>query len=143
MKRQVFMILASLSLLVMSAYAQSGGATIVAKIPFDFIVRDKTLPAGEYTLTRVGQSITMIRSRDCRAAMVFQPNVVQSAKTRNELVFNKRGDKYFLSQFWTAGNSIGSELRKCRTEENLQLERISKAEGTQELETVSVVARQR
>ena len=143
MKRQVFLILASLSVLVMSAYAQSGGTVIVAKIPFDFIVSDKTLPAGEYTLTRLAQGVTLIRSRDCSAKMVFQTNTVEAARTRDELIFHRRGDKYFLSQFWTAGNSIGSELRKCRTEQKLQLERISKAEGTLELETVSVVARQR
>ena len=143
MKRQVFMILASLSLVVMSAYAQTGGTVIVANIPFDFIVRDKTLPAGEYTLTRAAQGITLIRSRDCRASMVFQTNTVESNKTRDELVFHRRGDKYFLSQVWTAGNSIGSELRKCRTEKNLQLERISKADGAPEFEKVSVLARQR
>ena len=143
MKRQVFMILASLSLVVMSAYAQSSGTVIVANVPFDFIVSDKTLPAGEYTLTRPAQGITMIRSRDCKASVVFQTFTVESYKTRDELVFHRRGDKYFLSQVWTAGNSIGGELRKCRTEKNLQLEKISKAEGTPEFETVAVVARQR
>ena len=143
MKRQVFMILASLSLVVMSAYAQSSGTVIVANVPFDFIVRDKTLPAGEYTLTRPTQGITMIRSSDCKASAVFQTITVESYNTRDELVFHRRGDKYFLSQVWTAGNNIGGELRKCRTEENLQLEKISKADGTPELEKVSVLARQR
>ena len=143
MKRQVFLILASLSLVAMSAFAQSGGTVIVANIPFDFIVSDKTLPAGEYTLTRAAQGLTVIRSRDCSAAMVFHTNSVESYKTKDELVFHRRGDKYFLSQVWTEGNNIGSELRKCRTEQNLQMERIAKAEGTPEFEKVSVVARQR
>ena len=143
MKRQVFMILVSLSLLVISASAQYSSSVIIANIPFDFIVRDQTLPAGEYSLTRVGQGVTMIRSRDCKASMVFMTNTVQSAKTRDELVFHRRGDKYFLSQVWTSGNDIGSELRKCRTERDLQPDRISKAEGAPEFELVSVVARQR
>ena len=143
MKRQVFTILVSLSLLLVSVHAQSSSTIVVANIPFDFIVRDKTFSAGEYTLTRVGQSVTLLRSRDCNATMVFQTNTVQAAKTRNELIFHRRGDKYFLSQVWTAGSTIGSELRKCRTEQNLLLEKISKADGTPELETVSVLARLR
>jgi hypothetical protein len=142
MKRQVFVIFASLSLLLMSVYAQSS-AVIVANIPFDFIVRDKTLPAGEYTVTRAGQGVLLIRSLDCTAKMFFTTNTVESAKTRDELVFNHTGDKYFLSRVWTAGNNIGSELQKCRTERDLRLERISKDGIAPQLETVSVVARQR
>ena len=44
-----------LSLLVVgSVQAQLPGTEIRASIPFDFTVRGKTLPAGEYELTRIG-----------------------------------------------------------------------------------------
>ena len=141
MKRQVFTILVSLSLLLVSAHAQSG-TVIVADIPFDFIIRDKTLPAGAYTLTRATQGTLMIRSRDCKTAMVFNTNLVESNNTRDELVFHRCGDKYFLSRIWTAGNSVGAELRKCRTEKDLLLERVSKAGGAPGFDFVAVAAHQ-
>ncbi|HEV8486815.1 MAG TPA: hypothetical protein VGV87_24940 [Blastocatellia bacterium] len=142
MKRQIFVIFASLSLLLMSVHAQSS-AIMVANIPFDFIVRDKTLPAGEYTVKRAAQGVLLIQSRDRGASMFFTAITVESNNTRDELVFNHTGDKYFLSRVWTAGNSTGSELQKCRTERDLRLERISKDGVAPKLETVSVAARQR
>src|ERR1043165_2390585 len=41
-------------LLVGSVQAQLPGSEIRASIPFDFTVRGVTLPAGEYTITRIG-----------------------------------------------------------------------------------------
>ena len=51
MKRQAFMILTTLSFLVMlaatSVYAQFSNVQ-VAKIPFEFVIGNKAYPAGEY-----------------------------------------------------------------------------------------------
>jgi hypothetical protein len=51
----------------------------------------------------------------------------ESVKTKDEriankceLVFDKVGDKYFLSQVFVAGSSTGSELAKSRTEKRLE-----------------------
>ena len=143
MKRQVFVVLASLTLFLVSVHAQQSGTIIVAHIPFDFVVRDKTLPAGDYTVTRAAQGVLMIRSRDCKASMVFNTNTVESTRTRNELIFHRYGSRYFLSRVWTASSNTGGELKKCRTERDLTWAKISKAAGEPELETVSVLALQR
>src|SRR6185295_3539020 len=93
-----------LSLLVVgSVHAQLPGTEIRASIPFDFTVRGKTLPAGEYALTRIGDepSGLLIRNvRDKREHIVFEtePKDARRIPRRNVLVFNRYGDSYFLEE---------------------------------------------
>ena len=75
MKKQAFRIFTTLSLVgllaVASVYGQSVGS-IRANIPFNFVVKDTTLPAGEYTVEPIREAQLLIRSADSRAcAMVF------------------------------------------------------------------------
>ena len=71
---------------------------IRAKIPFDFFVGDKKLPAGEYTLGpasgAIDSGIELVRSVDASAsALRVAHNVVAStAKDRGTVVFHKYGD---------------------------------------------------
>ena len=58
-----------------TAYAQMPGMTMRARIPFDFSIRGKTLPAGDYEIRRVNDQpdvlVTMARYaayRSSRAA---------------------------------------------------------------------------
>jgi len=39
---------------------------------------------------------------------------------KSGLVFDKVGDKYFLSQVWEAGSSSGSQLGKSRMQKKLE-----------------------
>jgi hypothetical protein len=52
------------SLSATSVYAQ--GKTLISKveIPFDFSIRDKTLPAGIYRVERIFQDVLLIRGED-------------------------------------------------------------------------------
>src|SRR5687768_1907069 len=74
MKRQALVISATLSLLVMlmatSVNAQSF-SRIKVNIPFEFSVREKVFPAGEYTLRYRGQTFLLIESADRGASQVF------------------------------------------------------------------------
>jgi hypothetical protein len=40
--------------------------------------------------------------------------------TGSSLVFDRRGDKYFLRQIWTAGNNDGLECPKTRIEQKVE-----------------------
>lgn len=123
----------------MTARAQiESDATIVANIPHAFVVRDTTLPAGKYTI-RVADATDLnvleIRSADGRTAVVFETESVQAnrAPGKSELVFDKIGDKYFLSQVFLKGDNSGNQLLKSRMERKLE-------EGDLKAERHSIVA---
>lgn len=114
-------------LLVANVHAQLPGTEIRASIPFDFTVRGKTLPAGEYELTRVGEEPTgllMRNVRDKREHVIFEtePTDVRRIPRRNVLVFNKYGDSYFLEKVVTAGEEVGRELTPSHAERTLRRE---------------------
>jgi hypothetical protein len=99
---------------------------IQANIPFVFTVGDTTLPAGKYeirTLDDASSDVLILRSADGDTSVIF---VTENTRRRDnqpaaktELVFNKVGDNYFLSQIWVTGNASGSELPKSRMERRL------------------------
>jgi hypothetical protein len=78
--------------------------TLTANIPFAFTVDNKTLPAGEYMIRNNGNPYVLIfQSEDRNAAaltMVNHENYlgINSPVTRVDLVFNRYGNRYFLSE---------------------------------------------
>ena len=130
-----------LSLLVVgSVHAQLPGTEIRASIPFDFTVRGKTLPAGDYTLTRIGDEPTdllMRNVRDKREHVIFEtePKDARRIPRRNVLVFNKYGESYFLEEVVTAGEETGREVNPSHAERTLRREM---AKNQLEPETVMV-----
>jgi hypothetical protein len=95
---------------------------IRAKIPFDFIVGDKKLPAGEYTFgpasAAIDSGLELVRSVDAStSALRLTHNVsVSTAKDKGAVVFHKYGDQYFLSQVWLSGETSGSEFAESSSE---------------------------
>jgi len=148
MKKQVFMVLTTLSLFVtlaaVSAYAQFD-IRLNVNIPFEFSVRNKVLPAGEYTVRRLaqdGQYVLMIRSVDCSVHEMFLtlPTRARTIPNQSALVFHQYGDQYFLSQVWTSGNDTGRELSKPRAENELIRATSALVKGAAEGQTVSITA---
>lgn len=118
-----------LTLLVVagSARAQMPGTEIRASIPFEFTVRGRTLPAGEYELVRINDdpSGLMLRKVDGKHDhVVFETEAleVHNRARKSELVFNKYGDEYFLSEVVTAGEQTGRELAPSHAERTLRRE---------------------
>lgn len=98
--------------------------TIVADVPFDFTVRDSALPAGKYTIKRTysaNPGVMQIRSADGDEVMLFVVGSAQAAKEPDQtrLIFDRVGDRYFLSEIFEEGNSTGVELPKSRAERDL------------------------
>jgi hypothetical protein len=148
MKKHLAQTLTKISVLVMtvmilavgSAQGQSLTSKLNANIPFDFIVADKKLPAGEYSIVRAkvgsGDSVILISSTDQRANIfsLTNPVSVSKPKDKGSLVFHRYGDQYFLFQVWPAGANTGRVLPKSRRE----MEQL--AHGPKKLvETVPVV----
>jgi hypothetical protein len=118
--------LLSLSLAV-SANAQMPGTEIRVSIPFEFNVRGKTLPAGDYTISRITEEPSGLLLRnihDKREHVVFETEPVQGRRIprRDVLVFSVYGNEYFLSEVMTAGEQLGRELSPSREEKSLKRE---------------------
>lgn len=145
MKKQILMVLTTLSLFVTlaatSVHAQSD-MHLKVNIPFEFYVRNRILPAGEYTVRQIGRDTLQIRSVDCRASDLFMTIPTQAGTTPNQstLIFRRYGDQYFLSTIWTGGNDIGRQLLKSPAEGELIRARSAVAKSASERQTVPVPA---
>jgi hypothetical protein len=160
MKRKVIKRLTMLSLVSMftlcaavgSANAQLGNPRgFRAKIPFDFGVGDKRLPAGEYTFSRLSgfsDNKTMLVASVDSSARVFQATFgaqVLTPKNESTLVFHKYGDQYFLEQIWTGGEQEGTQLPESRSERTAwrqlaQTQQSNMSGKAMKVETVDIVA---
>lgn len=130
MKKQFAQTLTKISVLTMTALilavgsvqGQSLASKLKANIPFDFIVADKKLPAGEYSIGRAqvgsGDSVILISSADHEANVFSLTSAVHIVKPKDKgtLVFHRYGDQYFLFQVWPAGASTGRVIPKSRRE---------------------------
>ena len=102
--------------------AAQGSLNLSADIPFEFVVGNTTLPAGKYTVdNRPHPTMVLVQSEDARNTAIVLTNAVQSKGTLEEgkLVFNRYGDRYFLSQVWKPGNNTGFQIPKHRREREL------------------------
>ena len=121
--------------------AQSRWRQVRADIPFDFVVGERTLTAGSYsvgTISRNSTDAVLIRSSDGRQKAIRLTNSISdSANTkRARLVFHRYGNTYFLTQVWAAGASEGREMLKSKME-RAEVELAKNASGP---EVVTIVA---
>ena len=96
---------------------------LAVNIPFDFVAGNTQLPAGEYMVKVTGPTNTLIliARKDSTASAFMNTNAAVKSEPQSEskLVFNRYGDRYFLSQVWTAGNSSGRQLLKSAREKEM------------------------
>jgi hypothetical protein len=77
-------------------------STVVAKVPYDFVVGKQVLPAGTYRVSRVdptaGSQELEIRSYETGASAFLIPTVFDGVQIGHaQFSFEHAGDKYFLS----------------------------------------------
>lgn len=96
---------------------------LAVHIPFAFQVKDKTLPAGEYRIESLltGDGVIHRILPMDGDSPIFVSTVAVDAKdgkSEPQLVFNRYGESYFLSQIW-AGEGKGRQLFKSEREKEL------------------------
>jgi len=96
---------------------------MVVNVPFDFVAGNAKLPAGEYSVKTSGPThvLILIARDDSAASAMLNTNAAVASEPQSEskLIFNRYGDRYFLSQVWTAGNSSGRQLLKSTREKEM------------------------
>ena len=124
MKKHSF-VMTSLLLLSLMAAAQVVKAQepLVVNIPFEFVAGKAALPAGEYRVEKLEKSSAVVLIRGARPGtsatvmtMAAQANEPQSD---SKLVFNRYGNRYFLSQYWSTGSSRGRQVLKSTREKEI------------------------
>jgi hypothetical protein len=118
-------LLGVLMLAASAVFAQSERGTIV-NIPFAFNVGEKRLPAGEYRIQpyrRDTDKVWLIQNREQHTGTFVMTIPARSNSVREEaqLIFNRYGEQYFLSQVWTPGTNTGIELPVSRQERAVEV----------------------
>jgi hypothetical protein len=96
---------------------------LVVNIPFNFVAGNMTLPAGEYSIkvSAPERTLLLIDRKDAAMSSFMNTDAVATTEiqTESKLIFNRYGDRYFLSQVWTEGNSRGRQLSKSAREKEM------------------------
>lgn len=114
--------------MAVAAQAQTASRTqLVASIPFQFNVGDKTLPAGEYAISQVNPSsdhaVLRLRAKDgSRTVMIQMNNVIGKGREGSQLVFNRVDGEYYFSQAWISGDDTGWQASKSKAERSARQE---------------------
>ncbi|HXC87818.1 MAG TPA: hypothetical protein VNU23_08525 [Candidatus Cybelea sp.] len=139
------LVMAGMMALTVMAFSRVAQAQemLVVNIPFDFVAGNMTLPAGEYSIkvTAPERTLLLIDRKDAAASafMNTNPVVKTEMQTESKMIFNRYGDRYFLSEVWTAGNSRGRQLSKSRRE--MEMAQIAKSETQSQVTLVAELLR--
>ena len=104
-------------------------------VSHSFIVKDATLPAGRYTITRTpngadSNSLLIIRG-DNGNSIIFDTIATETARagTNTQLIFNEVNGNHFLSKILVRGETVGAVVPQTDYEKKLTAEHASKSDG--------------
>jgi hypothetical protein len=121
-KKMLALVLLATPILVVAQLASD--QQIVARVPFEFMVANKYVPAGECIVQRAGMNSSVLVVRNFAAGKgAFSqtiPGGTKKAATNYALVFHKYGDLHVLAAVRIAGSRTTVELPKSKAEMELQ-----------------------
>lgn len=126
---------------VLTAHGQSS-RLVKAQVPFEFIVGEKQLPAGQYDVRPSSDegSALIIQNAATQDARIRLTNSIQtnSGNERARLVFHRYDNTYFLAEVWRGGMSTGRRLLPSKREQAMKRELASMKK---DYDTVVLLAR--
>jgi hypothetical protein len=103
--------------LALTQLASAQAPLAEVNIPFTFQTPTRTLPAGIYRIHRKSDHLILLEGTGSARGFVMTYDAIKSAAPdRSFVIFDRYGDKYFLSQIWTAGDRVGIECPQGRAE---------------------------
>lgn len=123
MKKQfikLFAILGCLMLFVAMSQAKIADG-VEFEVPFSFIVKEKTYPAGKYSIERLNGSNPNLLTLKNDAGNVKTILLTQSVNSKNPsgqavLSFKREGENYFLQSLWLTSENQGFQFLTNETE---------------------------
>ena len=125
MKYATRMLVLAMTMLPLLATAQlTSSEKLVAQVPFEFVLGNKVVPAGEWIVqsASMDSKVIQIRNTDAAVAMLSMPILVESkqAPAKCTLVFHKYGSNYFLSEVKIEGTRNGYQLPETKAEREIR-----------------------
>ena len=110
----------SLVLSALPGHAQDSDRVNVT-IPFDFVVGDKQLKAGDYVVESLleGRALKFRSKGGDVQQIAFTVPITNQTGNHERLLFHHDGDQYFLSQVWFWGDEDGREVTRGVHEKSL------------------------
>ena len=135
MKSAKWMLPVTLMLLSGLMAAQSlTSSHIVAQVPFDFMVNNKIIPAGECTVQSADMDARVLTIRNVAAKKgLFAPSSdgeENKSADSTVLVFKQYGNLYFLSEIRLEGSKRTYKLPESRAEAELRAQNAPASEQT-------------
>jgi hypothetical protein len=135
MKQANWLVVVTLVVLSGMAAAQRIGSTkVVAQVPFEFMVANKIVPAGECVVQAANDDgrILMIRNTEAKVALMSTSSQAEGKQDASDyaLVFQHYGDRYFLSGIKLQGSNITYLLPESKVEAELRAQNTSATEET-------------
>jgi len=116
----------AIALLTIASFVTAGSALaadrgVEATVPFDFTVGNHLLPAGTYTIASSSSNVIEIRGSDGQiVATTVALAAHDDAKGNGDLVFDRYGNKYFLSEVLCPAASMSAKLPSSKMEKVAQ-----------------------
>ena len=129
--KRAMLVLALMSVSTGAALAQLGNARVTAQVPFDFVLGDKAVPAGELTVQSVTKSgVLLIQNTDAKISLLSMPQMGETKKPAGSsvLVFHRYNHRYFLSGIRIEGNTTTYRLPESKAEAELRAQNINATE---------------
>ena len=135
MKSAKWMLPVTLMLLSGLMAAQSlTSSHIVAQVPFDFVVNNRIIPAGECTVQSadMGARVLTIRNFAAKKTLFAPSSHGEENKSADGtvLVFKRYGNLYFLSEIRLEGSNRTYKLSESRAEAELRAQNAPASEQT-------------
>ena len=135
MKSAKWMLPVTLMLLSSLMAAQSlSSSHVVAQVPFDFMVNNKIIPAGECIVQAVDLDarVVTIRNVAAKKSLLARSSHEEANKSADltVLVFNRYGNRYFLSEIRLEGSAETYKLSESRVETELRAQNAPASQKT-------------
>jgi hypothetical protein len=118
----------------MAAAQLNSGAKIVAQVPFEFVVANKIVPAGQCIVsvaTMDGKTLA-ISNAGSKVKLFSSSSRADSRENavHYALVFKQYGDRYFLSGIKLEGSKMEYRLPESKAEAELRAQNVSATDET-------------
>ncbi len=106
-------LVACVAFVTLAATPSHAQALIKADVPFEFSAGYGVLPAGEYTVQRIGGMNTLLISSGRRGIEMVMPNTTdwRTDFETPKLVFHRYGNEYFLAEVWSSSDNAVRKLQ--------------------------------
>lgn len=106
-------------------------STVVANVPFEFMVNNKMIPAGACAVKSADGNVLAISNFDARIAVLATSSQQGATKDdRTVMVFQRYGSQYFLSEIRIKGSDVSYRLPQSRAEAELRAQNAPASQTT-------------